>query len=140
MQQLPDGFTKMENNYGFSQITHTDLYLKDSTLPDVAPEFAVCFNPTHQNLGGSIHGGVLVTYIDHVCAMAIFKTLEPQARIVTIQLNTNFISRGKSDCFIIAKPKIVRRTPSLLFVECDLFLNNKIIMSSSGIWKVLWAN
>ncbi|MCO4783236.1 MAG: PaaI family thioesterase [Candidatus Cloacimonetes bacterium] len=140
MQTIPDGFIKMENNYGFSQITHTDLYIKDGNIKDISPEFAVCFDASHQNLGGSIHGGVLVTYIDHVCAMAIFKTLEPQARIVTIQLNTNFISRGKSDFFIIAKPRIVRRTPSLLFVECDLFLNNRIIMSSSGIWKILWAN
>ncbi|PCJ18163.1 MAG: hypothetical protein COB02_11280 [Candidatus Cloacimonadota bacterium] len=140
MRQIPDGFTKMKNTYGFSKITNTDLYSKTSTSKDDYPEFAVCFNSQHENLGGSIHGGVLLTYIDHVSAMAIFHTLEPQARIVTIQLNSNFISRGKSGFYIVAKPKIVRRTPSLIFMECNLYLNNKIILSSSGIWKVLWTN
>ncbi|MCJ8345916.1 PaaI family thioesterase [bacterium] len=140
MHPVPNGFTKMENNYGFSQITGADLYIKDVESKEICPEFAVCFQSKHQNLGGSIHGGVLLTYIDHVSAMAIFKSLEPQARIVTIQLNSNFISRGKSDFYIVAKPKIVRRTPSLIFVECNLYLNDRIILSSSGIWKVLWSN
>ena len=94
----------------------------------------------HQNQGGSIHGGVLMTAIDHILAMHILRQKNPPSRIATIQLNSYFVSRGIAGKFVIARPKIIRRTRDVIFVEGSLLHGNNEFYIARGIWKIVQAN
>ena len=58
-----------------------------------------------------------MTAIDHILAMHILRQKNPPSRIATIQLNSYFVSRGIAGKFVIARPKIIRRTRDVIFVE-----------------------
>ena len=38
---------------------------------------------------------------------------------------------------IVGKVNILKKTKSMLFVGCNLYLNKNIIASATGVWKVI---
>ena len=55
----------------------------------------------------------------------------------TISLNCNFVSPGLQDDIVECDAKVTRTTKSLVFIEGNLISQDKIILSASGIWKIL---
>ena len=55
----------------------------------------------------------------------------------TISLNCNFVSPGLQDDIVECDAKVTKTTKSLVFIEGNLISKDKIILSASGIWKIL---
>lgn len=71
----------------------------------------------HLNLGGSIHGGAVMSFID----MALFAGGRcagmAEGHYVTLDLTTHFLARGEAGKPLDAHVEIVRQTRSLVFMQ-----------------------
>jgi uncharacterized protein (TIGR00369 family) len=87
--------------------------------PDGPNRGVVRMFPTekHLNLGGSIHGGAVMSFID----MALFgggrcAGME-RAHYVTLDLTTHFLARGEAGKPLDAHVELIRQTRSLAFLQ-----------------------
>ena len=99
-------------------------------------EFKTKIKKIHLNRAQITHGGYICSIIDagagtaaHYCAN--------QSPCVTITLEIKFIKPTRYNDEIIGVVSIDKKTKSLVFLTCILKSKNKIIASSSGIWKIL---
>ena len=48
-----------------------------------------------------------------------------------------FISVGQLGDKLIGKVKILKKTKTLVFINCEISNNKEIVASASGTWKIL---
>jgi len=86
----------------------------------------------HANLGGMVHGGAILTFID----MALFaggRLAGAQViRAVTLDLNTRFLSRGRIGVALDAEVELLRETKRLVFIAGKLVQEDELVASFSG--------
>tara|TARA_B100000035_G_scaffold84561_1_gene71047 strand:- start:418 stop:843 length:426 start_codon:yes stop_codon:yes gene_type:complete len=108
-------------------------------ISDSEYEFKSTIKESHLNAAGITHGGYLSALIDAGAGTAAHRSAD-NAPCVTISLDIKFIGSSKIGDEIIGKVKILKKTKTLVFLFCELKCNNKIITSSSGVWKILKIN
>jgi uncharacterized protein (TIGR00369 family) len=91
----------------------------------------------HLNLGGSIHGGAVMSFID----MALFgggrcAGME-RAHYVTLDLTTHFIARGEAGKPLDAHVELIRQTRSLAFLQGVVRQDGEPCYSFTGTLKRL---
>ena len=124
---LKKGFMKHNGGLLFRNLSETEY------------EFKSTVNKNHLNAAKITHGGYIAALIDAGAGTAAHRSAN-NAPCVTISLDLKFIGASKIGDEIIGKAKILKKTKSLVFLFCELNLNNKIIASASGIWKILKIN
>lgn len=87
----------------------------------------------HCNAGGSVHGGLLMTFADYSMFMIAKDQLNGYG--VTISFNSEFISAGYKDELIESRGEVVRETGSMIFVRGQIEAAGRILMNFSGIIK-----
>jgi len=102
--------------------------------PDQSVICALVAEPKHINGGGKIHGGLLMTYADF-SLFAIAHESIVSGFGVTISLNGEFIAAGELGYFVEARGRVVRSTRSLVFVQGEIVVGEKILVNYSGIIK-----
>ena len=102
-----------ENNYSFN-----------STVKEI-----------HLNSGKIAHGGYLTTIAD--TGMGTAAHIVTNKKCVTISLEIKFISAGLLNQSLNGKVKIQKKTKSLVFVTCEIFNSDSVVLTASGIWKIL---
>ena len=121
---LKPGFMKHNGGLLFRNISETEY------------EFKSIINKNHLNAANITHGGYIAALIDAGAGTSAHRSANG-APCVTISLDLKFIGASKTDDEIIGKTKILKKTNTLIFLFCELFCNEKIIASASGIWKIL---
>ena len=121
---LKPGFMKHNGGLLFRNISETEY------------EFKSTINKNHLNAASITHGGYIAALIDAGAGTSAHRSANG-APCVTISLDLKFIGASKTDDEIIGKTKILKKTNTLIFLFCELFCNEKIIASASGIWKIL---
>ena len=58
-------------------------------------------------------------------------------RSVTVNLDIKFISASKEGDTLIGKVEILKRTKTLVFINCNILNSNGIVATASGTWKIL---
>jgi len=100
--------------------------------------FAFLPEARHLNGGGALHGGFLMTLADNVLGFTVHEQTE--GRIAsTVTLNTDFLAGGVAGSPVWGRAAITRRTRSLIFVGGDLSQDGKLLMTATGIWKIIGA-
>ena len=122
-----------EGNQGFMK-HNGGLSLKK--IDDTNYEFEVQLKDIHLNTGKIAHGGFLSTIADTGMGTAAHQTAEGK-RCVTISLDIKFISAALPREILKGKVKILKKTKSLVFVNCEIRNVRTIITASSGVWKIL---
>jgi uncharacterized protein (TIGR00369 family) len=92
----------------------------------------------HRNIHGIVHGGMLAMFLDQTLGIACWEAAERNP-LVTIQLNTHYISAAKPDEFLEARATILRTTRSLIFVRGQITVSDRIVAAADGVWKRLGA-
>lgn len=90
----------------------------------------------HANHIGTVHGGMLMTFADIALGYGVVQALKAP-RCATAQLALQFVATAKFGEFITCQPEVVRRTEQLIFVRGLLCVDDKVVASADGIWKVL---
>ena len=121
---LKPGFMKHNGGLLFRNISETEY------------EFKSIINQNHLNAANITHGGFIAAIIDAGAGTSAHRASN-NSSCVTISLDLKFIGASKAGDEIIGKVKILKKTKSLIFLFCQLFCDEKIIASASGIWKIL---
>ncbi len=89
----------------------------------------------HLNSGKKAHGGFLSTIAD--TGMGTAAHIVSNKRCVTISLEIKFISAALLNQTLNGKVKIQKKTKSLVFITCEIFNLDGIVVTGSGVWKIL---
>ena len=99
-------------------------------------EFSVVIQEMHLNTGKIAHGGFLSTVADTGMGTAAHQVAGDK-RCVKISLEMKFISAASLGEKLFGKVKILKKTNTLVFISCEINSSEKIIATSSGVWKIL---
>ena len=122
-----------ETNKGFMK--HLGgLELKQ--INDTQYEFIVKVKEMHLNTGKIAHGGFLSTIADTGMGTAAHRVAGDR-RCVTINLDMKFISAGQLGDKLKGDVKILKKTKTLVFINCEISNDKGIVVSASGTWKIL---
>ena len=99
-------------------------------------EFSGKIQDVHLNTGGIAHGGYLATIADAGMGTAAHMIASGK-RCVTINLEIKFLSAGKLGDDLTGKVQILKKTKTLIFVNCIISNSKEILSSASGTWKIL---
>ena len=122
-----------ETNKGFMK--HLGgLELKQ--ISETQYEFLIEVKEIHLNTGKIAHGGFLSTIADTGMGTAAHRVAGDR-RCVTINLDMKFISAGQLGDKLKGDVKILKKTKTLVFINCEISNDKEIVVSASGTWKVL---
>jgi len=124
MDEASQGFMKHNGGLSFKKIDETNY------------EFEVEVKDIHLNTGKIAHGGFLSTIADTGMGTAAHQ-VSGNKRCVTISLDIKFISAALPKDILKGKAKILKKTKSLVFISCEIRNEKTIIITSSGVWKIL---
>jgi len=100
--------------------------------------FSFTVGEQHLNPGGVCHGGMLMSFADHVLGTVVWEAIgfKPCS---TITLNCDFARVQMVGDLVEGEATITRKTKSLVFVRGHLTVGGEIALQANGIWKVLGA-
>ena len=99
-------------------------------------EFKATINKNHLNAAEITHGGFIAALVDAGAGTAAHRSAD-NCPCVTISLELKFISPVKLNQELVGFAKIQKKTKSLVFLTCELKVENKIVATASGVWKIL---
>ena len=126
----------------FEQISVKPGFMKHNggllfkTLSENEYQFKTTIKENHLNSAGITHGGFICAAVDAGAGTAAHRAAENNP-CVTISLELKFISPVKLGQELIGTVKIQKRTKSMVFLTCELTVENKIVATASGVWKIL---
>ncbi len=99
-------------------------------------EYALVAQDKHHNRRGLVQGGLLMTFADRACGMTA-RHVSGRPTLATVQLDVHFVDSGKIGEILLAKPRVVRATRSLIFMTTEVTAGNRCILMASGVFKIL---
>jgi uncharacterized protein (TIGR00369 family) len=124
MDETNQGFMKYLGGLNLNKIDNTNY------------EFTVEVKEMHLNTGKIAHGGFLSTIADTGMGTAAHQVAGDR-RCVTINLDLKFITAAKLGEKLNGKVTILKKTKTLVFINCEINNAKDIIVSASGTWKIL---
>ena len=89
----------------------------------------------HLNMGGSIHGGAVMSFIDMACFAGGRCAGMAEGHYVTLDLTTHFLGRGQAGKPLDAHVELVRQTRSLVFLQGVVRQGSEACYSFTGTLK-----
>ena len=105
-------------------------------LVDDELEFALITEDKHHNRRGLVQGGVTMTFADRTCGMTA-RHVSGKPTMATVQLDVHFVESGKIGEILISRPRVVRTTRSLIFINTEISVDKRCIAMASGVFKIL---
>ena len=99
-------------------------------------EYALVAQDKHHNRRGLVQGGLLMTFADRACGMTA-RYVSGRPTLATVQFDVHFVDSGKIGEILLAKPRVVRATRSLIFMTTEVTAGNRCIVMASGVFKIL---
>ena len=98
--------------------------------------FSSTIRNIHLNAGKIVHGGYLATIADTGMGTAAHKVAGDR-RCVTINLDIKFISAGMLDDNLTGIVRVLKKTKTLIFINCEIVNDKGPVVFASGTWKIL---
>ena len=98
--------------------------------------FGLLAGAEHLNPAQRVHGGLLATLSDHALS-AIAWEASGRRPCVTVQLDTRYVAAACSGEFLECRGRVVRATGSLVFVDGQVTVDDRIVVTASALLKVL---
>jgi uncharacterized protein (TIGR00369 family) len=97
--------------------------------------FAFAAAEHHMNGSGSVHGGMLMTFMDS--SMSRTSRLISGAKgTATVSLTCDFVAPAKLGDVIESRVRVTRRTRTIVFLSCELVCGGRVLMVGNGVWKI----
>ena len=130
---MTENFEQISNKPGFMKHNGGLLF---KAISENEYSFKTIIDKNHLNAAGITHGGFLAAVVDAGAGTAAHRSAENNP-CVTISLELKFISAVQLGQELIGKTKIQKKTKSMVFLTCELMVENKIVATASGVWKIL---
>ena len=99
-------------------------------------EFKVKVAKRHLNSVGITHGGYIATIIDSGVGTAAYRVSKSK-KCVTVSLDIKLIRPTKLGDIILGLTKVLKKTKTMVFLNCTLKSKGEIIAFAAGVWKIL---
>lgn len=99
-------------------------------------QYAFEAGPQHVNALGLVHGGMLMSFADHVLGIMAWHAIGRKP-CATIGLNSQFVSAARQGDWLVATGDVVRTTRSLAFMRGGVSCGGREVLAADGIWKIL---
>ncbi len=130
---LPEG-AELASGGGFNQFIGPFYRLPDRE-DGAVHRFCFAAAEKHMNASGSVHGGMLMSFLD--VAMSRSTRLGTGAqRLSTVALTTDFVGPGRLGEVIEARVRITRRTRTIVFLSAELVTGERLLVTATGLWKI----
>lgn len=129
---MPEGFVLVDSHDPF-EMHAGPFYGKEV---DGTRIYGFRVRPEHCNAGGSIHGGVLMTFGDFAVCSAAMYGIKGEAPI-TVSFNAEFTAPADVGDLVIARIDILRRTGSFVFTRGELKVGERVVLGCSAVIKRL---
>jgi len=129
-------------NKDFEQISLKPGFMKHNggllfkTISENEYQFKTEIRENHLNAAGITHGGFIAAVVDAGAGTAAHRVADNKP-CVTISLELKFISAIQLGQELVGTTKIQKKTKSMVFLTCELKVENKIVATASGVWKIL---
>lgn len=101
-------------------------------------EFLLQIEQRHLNYGGIAHGAMLAALTDMVCSSTYWNHAgRPRHGFVTISLTHEFVGSAPKDSWLLSRCRIRQDGGSLVFVDCEMFVEDKLVGLSRCVMKKL---
>ena len=110
--------------------------LNTKKINDSSYEFYAEVKDINLNTSKIAHGGFICSIADTGMGTAAHQ-VAGERRCVTINLNLKFITAAKLGETLSGKVKILKKTKTLVFINCEINNAKDIVVSASGTWKIL---
>ena len=87
------------------------------------------------NKAGIAHGGTLIAFADGIMGYTAWK--KDSFPCLTAKLNANYVGPAPKGSWVYGFAEVTRETKSILFMKCSLYINNDVIFTADGIFKIL---
>ena len=124
MDETKKGFMQNIGDLSFKKIDETNY------------EFSIKVEEKCLNTGKIAHGGFIATIADTGMGNAAH-IAAGNTRAVTVNLDIKFISAGKQGDILVGKVEILKKTKTLVFINCKILNSKGIVATASGTWKIL---
>ena len=88
------------------------------------------------NKAGIAHGGTLISFADGLMGYTAWK--KNNTPCLTAKLNANYLAPAKKKSWVYGYAEVTRKTKSILFMKCNLFIQEKLIFNADGLFKILY--
>ena len=122
-----------ETKKGFMQ-NIGDLSFKK--IDEINYEFNIKVEEKFLNTGKIAHGGFIATIADTGMGNAAH-IAAGNKRSVTVNLDIKYISAGKLGDNLVGKVEVLKKTKTLVFINCKILNSKGIVATASGTWKIL---
>ncbi len=96
---------------------------------------AVRVGAAHLNAAGIAHGGFLCTYMDSTLARAVQHDCKGRTGF-TVRMTTDFIGPARPGDWLEGRARVTRETRDLAFVEGELSVGGRKVMTGKGIFRL----
>ncbi len=134
--QLPDGFACEDTGKRFT--THIGPIYKKYVGGKLTAG-AILVDDIHVNMRGVVHGGMMMSLIDHTLARMVSDAVAGNP-CTTISLNCDFVAGARLGDWLVATGDVTKHTRSLVFIRGKVECGDKLLMTASGVWKRLGAD
>ena len=124
MDETKKGFMQNIGDLSFKMIDETNY------------EFSIKVEEKFLNTGKIAHGGFIATIADTGMGNAAH-IAAGNKRSVTVNLDIKYISASKLGDNLVGKVEVLKRTKTLVFINCKILNSNGIVATASGTWKIL---
>ncbi len=97
--------------------------------------YGVQLDESHCNAQGFIHGGVLMTFMDHGLSLLTWEAAG-RAMTSTIHLDSHFLEAVRPPAFVELHGRILRQGRRLAFARGVLRVDGTDIMEATGVWSI----
>ncbi len=97
------------------------------------PRTAFRVNEHNCNAHDSVHGGVLMAFADYTLCLGA--NGGESESVATVSQNNEFIAPAYKDDLVLGKGEVMRRGRSIVFVRCELSVDENPILIASAVIK-----
>ena len=98
--------------------------------------YAIKLDRSHTNAQGFIHGGVLMTFMDHGLSLLVWEA-SGRAMCSTVHLDSHFLSAVRPPAFVELDARILKQGRSMAFARGTLRVDGKDVMEATGVWSIV---
>lgn len=130
MREIPEGFILLLRPSPFLQMLGP-LYIKGE---GATATIGLRIEEKHINAGSIAHGGVLASFADMALGYALVFSTNPPRRLVTMNLNVDYIGKAQVGDLLEARVEIHKKQGRTAFASAYLFIGETLITRASGIF------
>lgn len=98
--------------------------------------YAILCGPQHLNPARVVHGGMLMTLMDHAISTVAWQACA-RTPCITVQLDTHFVGAVQAGEFAQARAEVAHRTRGLIFMRGSITVQSRLVVSAQAVLKVI---